>query len=239
MEYPRSTFAKLTGVSRQIKVIESPDGSLLVTTPNLFFRGKSPNTKLVSTSEPRLFRRQNDNAYVFFVEDEGGKITHVSNALYPKIGTFERVNWYQTIGVHLAILAGCIICFILAIAVWVIRPLFRALTGNLNPSKLDSARVVAVIVASLNLIFLIGLPLYIWFWGGWRLVYGVPPIIVAFFCLPILTTVLSIGMFIFGMVVWHKSYWSIPERLFYDLVTIAAVGLIPVLAYWNLLGFQF
>ena len=238
MEYPRATIAKIIGVFQHTKITSQPDGTLLAQTPKLFFRGVD-STKLIPTEEPQLFRRQSDGDFAFFVEDTSGNITHVSNPLYPKIGTYQRVPWYETIGVQLGLFAFCVIFFLSAIVGGIIHP-FRVLQGKaLHPPKLTAARTVASLLGILNLIFLIGLPLYLWRWGAWKLVYGVPPVAVGFFCLPILTTVLSLLLLILMLTVWRKTLWSLGARSHYTLVTIAAIAFIPLLIYWNLLGFQF
>ena len=38
---------------------------------------------------------------------------------------------------------------------------------------------------------------------------------------------------------WKDSYWSIPFRTYYTLVTVAAVAFVWFLNYWNLLGWRF
>ena len=233
MEYPRATAAKLIGVFQHIKIIEQPDGTLLAQTPNLLFRGVD-STKLIPTKEPRLFRRQSDNANVFFVEDARGKITHLSNPLYPKIGTYERVPWYETIGIHLGLLAFSVILFLSAI----IQSLLRIRGKTLDPSKLTSARVLASLIGLFNLTFLIGLPLYLWQWGAWKLVYGVPAIAVGFFCLPVIAAVLSLILLALIISVWRKNE-SWRARAPFSLAIIGESLFIPLLIYWNLFGWQF
>ena len=110
----------------------------------------------------------------------------------PKIGAYERIPWYETIWVQLGIVAFCAIVFLSASSVGLIRPLIRRLRGKrfIVEQKFSSAWVVAGLVGTLNLVFLIGLPLSLWFIGVWKLVYGVPGVVVALVCLPLITTVL-------------------------------------------------
>ncbi len=240
MEYPRSTLAQITGVAKEINVTPQPEGTLLVQTPPLLFRGKIESIKLIPTSAPGLFYRQNDNAYVLFIEDDSGKITHVSNPLYPKIGTYQKVPWYETIRVHLGLLICCTILFLTATIAGIIRPLLCILRGKVNClPQLTIARTIAGFIGLLNLIFLIGLPLYLWKWGAWKLVYGVPPVAVGLLSLPILTSILSLILLMLVLIVWRKNYWSWSGRSHYSLITLAAIAFIPLLAYWNLLGWQF
>ena len=196
MEYPRSTIAKITGIAKEINVTTQPNGTLLIQTPPLLFRSNVENIELTPTEESNLFYRSLDNAYVFFVEDERG-IQNVSNPLYPKIGTYQRVPWYETIKVHLGLLAFSAIFFLTATIAGIIRPIIGLLRRKIiHTPKLTWVRTVAGLIGMLNLIFLIGLPLYLWWWGAWKLVYGVPPVAVGLFGLPVLTSILSLILLI-------------------------------------------
>ena len=122
----------------------------------------------------------------------------------------------------------------------VVRPLLRVWQQrNSHLPKLTWVRSIAGLVGILNLTFIVGLPLYLWRWGAWKLVYGVPPVAVGLLGIPILTSVLSAILLILMIVVWQKNYWSWQGRLHYTLVTVAAIAFIFLLAYWNLLGWQF
>ena len=240
MEYPRSTIAKITGIAKEIKVATKPDGTLAVQTPPLVFRNQVKDIELTPTAEPGLFYRKHDNAYVYFVADESGNIAHVSNPLYPKIGTYQKIPWYETIWVHLGILAFCALFFLTATIAGIIRPLIRLLRRKkITSPKLTWVRTLAGLVGLFNLIFLVGLPLYLWRWGAWKLVYGVPPVATVLFGLPVLTVILSFVLFVAMLVVWHRKYWSGLARSHYGLITVSGVTFGALLAYWNLLGWQF
>jgi CubicO group peptidase (beta-lactamase class C family) len=239
MEYPRSTIAKITGIAKEINVA-TQNGTLIVKTPPLVFRSQVENVKLTPTAEPGLFYRERDNAYVYFVADESGNITHVSNPLYPKIGVYQKVPWYETIWLHLGILAFCMLLFFTATIAGIIRPLIRFLRRKkIATPKLAWVRNLAGLIGLLNLIFIIGLPLYLWRWGSWKLVYGVPTVATGLFVLPVLTSVLTLVLFVMMLVIWQKKYWSWQGRSHYDLITLAGVVFSALLAYWNLLGWQF
>ena len=240
MEYPRSTIAQITGIAKEIKVTTKPDGTLAVQSPPLMFRSQVEEIELTPTEEPDLFYRDRDNAYVYFVTDESGKVTHVSNPLYPKIGTYQKVPWYETIWVHLGILAFCVLFFLTAAIAGIIRLLIRLLgRKKITTPKLIWVRTLAGLIGIFNLIFIIGLPLYLWRWGAWKLVYGVPPVAVGLFGLPVLTSILSAILLVMMLIVWVKNYWSWQGRSHYSLIALAAIIFIPLLAYWNLLGWQF
>jgi len=241
LEYPRHTAAKLSAPYEQIWVRGSQYGTLEVRTPPLLF-ARSVNEKTLTPVGPLLFRRLEDDALSAFAEDEDGRITYGFNLLWPKIGTYERVVWYETIWFHLTIMGICLVLFATAAIAWIILPLLRRLfQGKQGPPApwLYSARGLAGTVGLLNLVFLIGLPLYLWYLGAWKLAYGMPTVAIAFFCLPLITTALTVALPIGAVNVWRDRRSSVGSRIHYGLVTMAAIAFIPILAYWNLLGFQF
>jgi CubicO group peptidase (beta-lactamase class C family) len=240
LEYPRHTFAKVTAPFEHINIKKGDNGTLLVSTPGLFFLGNAPKLRLVPV-EPMLFKRVDDDAYTAFGEDSTGNIAFAFNPLWPKIGAFERVPWYETIWVQLGIVGFCAIIFVSAIIGYPICPLicFFRRKRFTSQQQLNNAWVIAGLVGTLNLVFLIGLPLSLWIIGVWKLVYGVPGIVVALLCLPLVTAILSLGLLMFTALAWFNNYWSLSKRIHYSLITLAALIFIPWLAYWNLLGFEF
>jgi len=97
---------------------------------------------------------------------------------------------------------------------------------------------VAALIIILNLVFLIGFALAI-FLIGEELVYGVSPSVIALLVIPIVTTILTVGLLIFALIAWTNKHWSIAGRLYYSLITLTCIGFIFFLNYWNLLGFRY
>ena len=91
----------------------------------------------------------------------------------------------------------------------------------------------------MNVVFLICLPLVAWRIDVWKLLYGVPAIIITLLYIPPLTTGMTLGLPRFTVLAWKNNNWSIVERSHYSLITLAALAFIPFLMYGNLLGFQF
>jgi ABC-type proline/glycine betaine transport system permease subunit len=133
------------------------------------------------------------------------------------------------------------VVFLSAFFIWPIRPLIRRLRGkNFQIERQPSrAWLLAGLVGTLYLVFLIGLPLSLWLYGAWKLAYGVPAFALAFLCLPLIATVLTLALPVFTLQAWTNKYWSMVERSHYSLITLAALAFIPFLTYWNLWGFQF
>jgi len=240
LEYPRDTFAKVSAPFKHIKIEKGDNGTLLVRTPSLFFLGNAPKIELIPV-EPLLFQRASDEAFTGFSEDSSGRIAFAFNPIFPVIGTFERIHWYETVWVQLGIVGFCAVVFLSSAIIYPLLPLIRRLRGKRFrvERRLSQAWLLAGLIGTLNLVFLIGFPLSIWLYGFWRLVYGVPVVAIAFLCIPLLTTVLTLGLFIFSTWAWKNNYWSLMRRSHYSLITLAALVFIPFLTYWNLLGFQF
>ncbi|MBD2307764.1 serine hydrolase [Chroococcidiopsis sp. FACHB-1243] len=240
LEYPRDTFAKVSAPFKHIKIEKGDNGTLLVRSPSLFFLGNAPKIGLIPV-EPLLFQRANDEAFTGFGEDSSGRIAFAFNPIFPVIGTFERIHWYETVWVQLGIVGFCAVMFLSAAIIYPILPLIRRWRGKQFrvERRLSQAWILAGLIGTLNLVFLIGFPLSLWLYGVWKLVYGVPVVAIAFLCIPLLTTVLTLGLFIFTAVAWRNNYWSLMRRAHYSFITLAALMFIPFLTYWNFLGFQF
>jgi CubicO group peptidase (beta-lactamase class C family) len=240
LEYPRHTLAKVSAPFNHINIKKSDNSTLLVSTPGLFFIGQGPQIELVPI-EPLLFRQVNGDITTAFGENTKGNIAFAFNPIWPKIGAFEKVRWFETVWSQLGILGFCVIFFLSAFIMWPVRPLislFRNKSPQVDPHQ-RRPWVIAGLVGTLNLVFLIGLPLSLWIIGFWKLAYGVPAVVIALLCLPLIASVLTLGLLIFTVLAWKDNYWSFIQCSFYSLVSLAAVVFIPFLAYWNLLGFQF
>ncbi len=101
------------------------------------------------------------------------------------------------------------------------------------------AQLLAVIVSTLNLVFLIGIGLVLSQADFWELFFGLPRVAIALLYIPPITTGLTFLLPILIALNWKHKYWSGIERLHYILITLAAIGFVSFLDYWNLLGFRF
>ncbi len=57
--------------------------------------------------------------------------------------------------------------------------------------------------------------------------------------LGVLSAVLTAGAVVYAVLAWTNRYWDISARVYYTLVTVAAVAFVWFLNYWNLLGWRF
>jgi hypothetical protein len=57
--------------------------------------------------------------------------------------------------------------------------------------------------------------------------------------LGVLSAALTVGALVYTVLAWKNSYWGIAGRMYYTLVTVAAVAFVWLLNNWNLLGWRF
>lgn len=73
---------------------------------------------------------------------------------------------------------------------------------------------------------------------GTGLLHGVPLAPVAVLVLPVVGGVLTLGAIIGLVVVWRSDQWSGGQRLRFIMLAAVLVAFLPLLHYWNLLGFH-
>jgi hypothetical protein len=238
LEYPRHTIAKLSAPYQHIRIQRTEKG-LQIQAPSLFFRNSRPPSELVPL-EPLLFRQQDNGTLTAFEADADGNITYAYNPIFTKMGTFTKIAWYENLWLHLGLIGFACLLFISGIWVWPLHPLLRRLRGKAEPMALPTpwAWRTAGLTSALNLIFLVGFPLSLYWYGGWKLAYGMPWFGVALLILPIVAALLTLGMVGMALWSWSQADWSVLRRGYYSLLTGAAVIVVALFAYWNILGFQ-
>jgi hypothetical protein len=90
-------------------------------------------------------------------------------------------------------------------------------------------------ICVLNLLFVVGTAL----WGNPFPLFGVSTIYKIVLGLGVLAAVLTAGALVYTVLAWKKGYWDIAARVYYMLVTAAAVAFVWFLNSWNLLGWRF
>ena len=59
------------------------------------------------------------------------------------------------------------------------------------------------------------------------------------FLIPPLTVVMAIGMIVFSALAWTRRYWTFSGRVYYTLLTLAAVSFLGWLNHFNLISLPF
>jgi hypothetical protein len=224
-----TTIDKVGLLFGEVKISDSGDGALLLTTP----WGK---WRLVEV-EPLYFREANGQFSVLFREDGKGRITHMFTDLTPMFA-FGKLSWYETFGFNMALALGCVLLFLSTIpaaAIHFIRN--RRLNGGQKPAA-RGARVALLIIIGisvLNLLFVAGTAL----WGiQQNILAGTSPIAKIVLGLGVLSAVLAVGALVCTALAWKNRYWGTATRVYFSLVTLAAVAFVWFLNNWNLLGWR-
>jgi len=133
-------------------------------------------------------------------------------------------------------LGTLILIFFSPFLVWPVGKLIAKIRRRETTATKGSrrARGLALLVSGLNLIFSMTL-----LFGIGDLTLGVSPVVQVTLIIPIVTALLTFLMLGMAIVAWAKGYWSIWGRIYYLVLTLAAVVFILWANYWNLIGWKF
>jgi hypothetical protein len=221
-------FLEFTG-GGTVEVSASGDGTLLWTTPWGEWR--------FVEVEPLYFRQVDSNTSIAFREDNKGRITHLFSDLTPMY-TFERLAWYETPRFNLALVVGSLLIFLTMIPAALVGAIRNRRPGGdskAEPRGARAARWIILGICVLNLLFVVGAFL----WNNPKPMFGVAVAFQFVLGLGVLSAVLTIGALVYTVLAWKNRYWGIVSRLYYTLVTVAAVAFVWFMNYWNLLGWRY
>jgi len=124
---------------------------------------------------------------------------------------------------------------ILVAAILLIRD--RRRSSNQKPTSRGTRAALWIIlgISVLNLVVAV----YSYLWGYPVMLFGFSTAYKFVLGLGVLSAVLTVGALVYTVLAWKKGYWGITGRLYYTLVTVAAVAFVWFLNYWNLLGWRF
>jgi len=71
------------------------------------------------------------------------------------------------------------------------------------------------------------------------ILYGLPSSTKPLFIIPLTTIILTALMLIGAIFAWRRAYWSIWNRLYYSLLSLAACVNLVILSLWNMVGVIF
>jgi CubicO group peptidase (beta-lactamase class C family) len=194
--------------------------------------------------QPGLFSTPNNLFHILFLDNVDGSVGGMTFGGQ----VFEKVQWYDTSAVQKGIVAFFILGFLAAVIAWIAWPvvgIFRRRNEQVqaeqfqkSPQAAKVARLAIQITSFLNLVFLVGVLLLLSRSDELMLEYGLSGWMVPLFVIPLVTTLLTVGLLVLTMVVWKDRYWTVLARIGYSLATLVAAAFVPFLLYWNLLGFQ-
>ncbi|HET9984384.1 MAG TPA: serine hydrolase domain-containing protein [Longimicrobiales bacterium] len=227
-----TTFEKALGLAYGIKVARDPK------TPGILLVNSPLGAKRFVAAGPNLFREVDGNEMVAFQQEKDGSISHFFMNSAPMMA-MERLAWYQTPALH-QVLLGIAVLLLLTVPFvmfgsWRLHRRFRELPPPSGGERL--ARWTALVVTVLVVAFLVGLGATIS--GETALLKGNVPALGIVLALPVIAALLTLALLAFAALAWRGRWWGRWGRAHYTAVTVAAVVLVAVLAYWNLLGWKY
>jgi CubicO group peptidase (beta-lactamase class C family) len=227
-----TTFEKLSNLMKpRIEISDPGDGTLLLTLRGLEMR-------LVEV-EPLYFRQVDGPFGVVFREDERGRITYMFSDVSPQ-EDYEKLNWYETTSFNLALLLGCFLAFLSMALVAAVRAIRNLRSAGKGEPAARGARIASWIIVGLsvlNLLFIAGTVMMFSGLGFPRFGFTLTDQILL--GLGVLSALLTAGALVYTILAWKDQYWGVAFRLYYTLVTIAAVAFVWFLNNWNLLGWRY
>jgi hypothetical protein len=229
---PHSTLIKIIELfgAYRVEISDPGDGTLLLSMMGSKWR--------FVEVEPLYFHQVDGPFAMVFREDDKGGITHMYTDIMPQYTTL-KLEWYETSGFNIALALVCVLIFLSIVPAAAIRFIRnRRPSGDWKPASRGAraAQWIIVGICVVNLLFLVGTAL----WGNPPTELGslllMAKIVLG---LGVLSAVLTAGALVYTALAWKNSYWDIVSRVYYTLVTAAAVAFVWFLNYWNLLGWRY
>lgn len=188
---------------------------------------------------PLHYEAAEGNLRLVFRENQAGDIVYMNISNSPVV-TFRRMAWYETMSFNLLLLAACAVLFLLVLLVEPLRLLIGWLkrrTQRRQPAMARLARGMVVALAILVLTMLSGL-----YWqiveNYTGIVMGQRGMLTVLGGISLLIVALAGGTVILSVQAWRHGWWGIMGRIYYSLVTFAAILFVSFLAFWNQIGWQ-
>jgi CubicO group peptidase (beta-lactamase class C family) len=216
-----------------LEIRDADDGTLVVP------MGEGLEFRFVEV-KPLYFHQVDGPFSMFFREDDKGNIVYMFTDILPEWG-FRKLDWYETPGFNMVLALACVLIFLSALPVALIRFIRnRRSSGDRKPAS-RGARVAGSIIfgiSLLNLLFVVGIA--IWFRPMHPSeLHSIPLTVEIVMGLGVLAAVLTVGALVYCVLAWKDGYWGIAYRMYYTLVTIAAIAFVWFLNYWNWLGWRY
>jgi hypothetical protein len=149
-------------------------------------------------------------------------------------------------GVGEIVYAICLVIFIAEISFLVVAAIVLLVRRVRGTSSTDLvglvAHLVAGLVALLNLVYGFAFPATLKSLIDTSrpvLRFGVPVQYVPQFTIPAVTALMTVVLVILAVTIWLRGTWSVVERIFFSVVTLAALVFTVLLVSWRLLAWPF
>jgi CubicO group peptidase (beta-lactamase class C family) len=223
--------AQLFGGSIEIR--DAGDGALVIP------MGEGREMRFVEVG-PLYFRQVDGSFSIVFREDDQGRITYMFFDLIPHYG-YVKMDWYEMPGFNMTLALVCVLIFLSMLLMALIRTIRNRRFGSERNSASRSACMADLVIfgiSLLNLLFLIGLA--IWFRPMHPSeLHSLSLTVEIVMGLGVLAALLTPVALVYAVLAWKDRYWGVAYRVYYTLATVAAVGFVWFLHYWNWLGWRY
>lgn len=220
------TLEKLGTFIQQLYVAVGNDGTVRLS-------GFPP--RVYKEVEPYLFKHIEDEKPLLFLPPRDG----LPAAALLGAWAFEKLPWWGTFPVQAGYLG---VVLVVLMAAFVLMPL-AAVRSWWRPAiapRLQAPRTAALLwlTTLAQLIFLVGLLVTMTTADTYEFIFGVPATMLVLLGVGQVGIVLTLACAALFPGVWRRGVWCARRRVFYSVVVLALLALIPFMAYWNLIGFD-
>lgn len=152
---------------------------------------------------------------------------------------FLKMPWYRALPIHMFILIGGAILFLITLIAWIISFFKGLINREKRPWLARLSRLSAGMFGVFYLIFLLSFgsvfadthPAF----GVPRVFFGMPVNSDQLFFMPKIMAVFGLLTLVFAVINWIKGFWTVKSRLFFTLMAVFALAIIWSFTFWNLL----
>ena len=232
IRYSRDSLAKISMITLNPKpgyrIVANPDRTITI------FPGKTQWREV----GPLVFQYPGSNEYITFQPDADGRVMASSLSGFV-FWVYEKIAWYESGPFQIGLIICLAVIFLAAVAGWLLMELRYCQGQSTIPRSPRLIISLAGLTSALHLLFAVGLILAFKYIYYWEFVTGTPTIVIALLYLPIVAVGLTPILSCITLFSWLDKRWSKQSKIQILLVILAAWLTIPLLQYWNFLGFHY
>jgi CubicO group peptidase (beta-lactamase class C family) len=221
-----SKIEKALALTSQLSVAPLPNG-------NIVLSGLDRERWQFQPLGENLYGQIGGKARLTFRSNASGKPTHLFFDFLPFMPA-ERTPWYETQGMWYTTLAAAFLIFASAL----IRAGFRRHEMAALPAPQRWAQWLATAVSGWAVLTVVVIAIVISV-AGTVLFHRIPASLKVALSMPVIFVALTALLLLTTVRVWRARYWTTRGRIFFTLVTLAAIALSAYFWQYNVLGWQF
>ena len=227
-----STWHKVAGLFDRVRVGVYLD---VLETSGLITLDSMPSQYITwAEVEPLIFRERHGDDTVYFRPGPDGSMVLFTDGFPPV--AYIRVPWYDGDLVQFGVLAFCLLTFLSVVIAPIAGTLFRQPPHGSTPVMARRARLLAVELGGLNVIFVAGFVIAMLEYS--QNPWGTPLLLYIVLAIPVATTVMALAVVAMAVQAWRQRFWGTAIRLHFSLLALAAIVFPIWLNHWNLLGWR-